>query len=261
MKILRVPVIIGSIVTVLFLVAFSQRIPAKPNELGDEKMGVSIKPTVVEIIPKTIKMRNEIYAYIVVSDIVPANIMLIPNFDKMETFHNIITTYGCTNAINGGFYTKDHLPLGLFVAGGKKYGKVHESRLTDGYFSIVNQKANIDSQVPSDEASTVIQSGPILIADGQALNLNIIDDEFARRSVVSIASSGKVSIISVYNSDSVFKGPMLADVPQIITSISKKENLQIVTALNLDGGSASAIYTSDSSLEELSPIGSLICVK
>ncbi|KKW11013.1 MAG: hypothetical protein UY49_C0010G0009, partial [Microgenomates group bacterium GW2011_GWC1_49_7] len=66
--------------------------------------------------------------------------------------------------------------------------------------------------------------------------------------------------LTVYKEDSVFEGPLLADLPKVIQKINTEENLGIVDALNLDGGSASAFDNGETSLSELTPVGSLFCV-
>ncbi len=54
---------------------------------------------------------------------------------------------------------------------------------------------------------------------------------------------------------------LLVDLPEIVQAIIKKETIDVVDALNLDGGNHSAFYGNDTTLYELSPIGSFFCIK
>ena len=67
--------------------------------------------------------------------------------------------------------------------------------------------------------------------------------------------------LTVYSGDSVFDGPLLADLPLVIEKISDEEKLDIAEAINLDGGSASSFYQGETTISELTPVGSLFCIK
>jgi hypothetical protein len=56
-------------------------------------------------------------------------------------------------------------------------------------------------------------------------------------------------------------GPKLNELPGIIKNINKSTSLNIVSALNLDGGAHSAFLTQSTDLNELSTIGEYFCIK
>lgn len=168
--------------------------------------------------------------------------------------------HSCQSGINGGFYDTDGQPLGLFVAG-QIASKAIRSSLLNGFFTINAGTPSISQTPPEGNVRLGLQTGPRLLEDGSALPLRILRDERARRMVAAISSVNDVVFIALFSPDSVFDGPLLGDTPAIIRAISQQENINLVQAINLDGGSASAFYNQTVSLEELTPVGSMFCVK
>ncbi len=183
-----------------------------------------------------------------------SDISLLPNFTQKKTSAALIEENNCTYAINGGFYDTSNRPLGLFRIGENVRTKQIQSSLLNGFLS----DDGITVAVPT--GRFVLQSGPLLIQRGNPLPLKIQNDEHARRMVAAKTGEGLV-FLTVYKEDSVFEGPLLAELPKVIQKINTKENLGIVDAINLDGGSASAFKNAETTLSELTPVGSLFCIK
>ena len=211
---------------------------------------------------KSVSFGTNTYAYDFISVSTPSAISVIPNFSEKKESRSLMEGNSCTDAINGGFYTKSDSPLGLFRINNHDIGPEIESRLVDGFFWADDQgRIAISSQLPEQSVRFAIQIGPMLISKGDTILLSINKDTHARRMIVAQTTDGLIIFASVYNAESVFDGPKLSDVPAILERISKKENLTISEAINLDGGSASAYYHGDTSLSELTFIGSLFCIK
>lgn len=186
---------------------------------------------------------------------------LIPNFSQKLNSKEIMRINGCKDLINGGFYTQNDKPLGLFYTGGKKYGQVKNSRLLDGFISDpLNGFYEITFTQPElSRVSWALQNGPVLIYDGTKTDLAIRDDYEARRSVAAVGK-GSLYFLTVFTEISLNSGPLLADLPDVLEAISEKEGWDITSAINLDGGSASAFIMEDFSVPELKFIGSALCV-
>ncbi|MBI4066399.1 phosphodiester glycosidase family protein [Candidatus Gottesmanbacteria bacterium] len=197
-------------------------------------------------------------AWLLVHD--PSAITLIPNFDQKRTARSLIDSKECTEVVNGGFYTKDNQPTGLFVTQGTTIRGSIPNTLLNGYL-VVDQdnNASILASPPDHPARLTLQTGPILIRDGASVKLAIRDDEFARRVVVGITDKGTVVFLAIYDPDNPWSGPKLADTPYILSKVQVR--LQFTDALNLDGGSASVFIRGDLSLEELTSVGSFFCIK
>ena len=199
------------------------------------------------------------FAYIKVSD--TSKIKLVPNYSEQKTSEEILGSGPCKNLVNAGFYTKDFKPIGLFVENGKVIKKEINSETFNGFFTIDNEGwPAIGEKAPAVPIKYGLQSGPILILNSQVRSLTIANDDGARRITVAENSDKAVYFIVIYKSDSVFLGPTLSSLPQVILEVEKVLNENFTSAINLDGGSASAFWADAVSLKELSPIGSYFCI-
>ena len=78
---------------------------------------------------------------------------------------------------------------------------------------------------------------------------------------MATTKEGKVIFIVAYTKGNPLSGPRLTELPEIIDELSKNAKLDIVDALNLDGGSHSAFLTKSFQLTEISTIGSYFCTE
>lgn len=209
---------------------------------------------------KTVSYKGRSYAYdfFLVSDVRSLN--LVPNFIEKKTSGQLKETYGCTAGINGSYYDKTGNPLGGFTYDGRILRNPIYSRLMDGFISVDDSTAALGF-TPLQAARIVLQSGPLLIIDREVPTLKIASDEPARRSVAAITADHKLLFLTVFDSESNYSGPYLADLPTLIQLISKQLPSPIMSAINLDGGNASAFFNSETSLSELTHVGSLFCVR
>lgn len=168
---------------------------------------------------------------------------------------------GCSYLVSGGFYTKEGDHSGLFISEGKKLSESKANSTYNGYFSIDYEgKAQISKSEPS-SARVALQSGPVVMFNGKVSSLSIKNDKPARRMVAAVTRLNHVVFISVYKKGSVFSGPLLSELPSLIKKLNDKTYLEIVDAINLDGGTASAFISYKVNLSELTKIGSFFCIK
>jgi len=113
---------------------------------------------------------------------------------------------------------------------------------------------------PEGDHRIQLQSGPLLISAGRPERLRMKQDEATRRVFVAIDEEQRVIFGVVYHTEEVFKGPILSDLPEIINLFSQKTGIKLVSAMNLDGGSASVFADENIFLGELSNVGSFFCV-
>lgn len=93
------------------------------------------------------------------------------------------------------------------------------------------------------------------------MTLTSPDDAHARRMIVAKTMDNAYLFLAIYSNESVFSGPTLNELPNVVATLNAKEQLGITDALNLDGGDASALYNGKTQLSELAPVGSLFCIK
>jgi hypothetical protein len=185
-------------------------------------------------------------------------ISLIPNFTQKRSAMAIAEENSCTTASSGGFYTKEDKPLGLFITGGKTFGKrVNTSSLLTGFFYVTsNGETYIDSEA-NDEHPIVLQSGPLFTSDKPFPTKT---DEYARRNLVIEDLNGHEYITTIFSKENTYDGPQLTDMPAILFSI--KFPFRVQRALNLDGGSASFFkLDNDFIVSEIVAVGSVLCIK
>lgn len=232
---------------------------AKPDALSPI---AAPTPTIaVQHVPSvTINNEQFTYSYFIVQ--LPSDISLIPNFSRPKDVQTLMTENTCTSAVNGGFYDTAGRPLGYFFSNTRTYSAKIVSSLVNGFFWADDSgTALISTALPDIPYRFALQTGPMILFNGQTMVLTIQNDEYARRMVAGKTTDNQFVFLTVYSSDSVFSGPMLSQLPALVADISTKENLDIADAVNLDGGSASAFYSSDTRLSELTPVGSIFCVK
>lgn len=187
---------------------------------------------------------------------------LYPNFSQKLSAVQTKKKYDCAEIISAGFYDKNNKPLGLFVSDGKTLNEERPNTFFNGYFSLNNNNVlEIEREAPDQNTRLALQSGPILWKNGQPLDLKIFDDKPARRIVLAITSDNKMVFLAFYDKNSDLEGPNLTEVPQLLSQFTQKTGINFDSALNLDGGSASAFYTNDISLSELTSVGGFFCIK
>ena len=182
---------------------------------------------------------------------------LYPNTEA-KTSQSLIDTHQCRFLSNGGFYQPDHQPLGWLVSQGQELSAPIISRLLDGFLAI-NHQAVIDFTQSEDPVRSAVQSGPMLVFESAPLNLNIANDELRRRVVALLTVDQQLMFLSVVGQGSELSGPYLTDLPNLVLAISGQLRLSVATAINLDGGTASAFYTDQVYLKELNPVGNIWC--
>jgi hypothetical protein len=168
----------------------------------------------------------------------------------------------CKYLTSGGFYTSDDRPLGLFFTNDVLVRNYVGHNLMRGIFSAdYNNIINISTEINFDSIRFALQTGPILILNGEKYKYSIKNDRYARRIAVAITSDNLALFIAFYGKENSFSGPLLSELPDLLDQFSKLQNVNIFSAVNLDGGTASAFVGDELILEEIKYIGSFFCIK
>jgi len=187
---------------------------------------------------------------------------LLPNFSKRITSKETVDKEDCELLVNGGFYDENSKPIGLFISERERISDYQKNSLFNGIVS-VNLFAipRISRETPKDDLVFALQTGPIVFENGNPTEIELSRDKMARRVIAATTGENKLVFIVIYNPESVFDGPLLAELPQVVSEISEKNKLNIADAINLDGGSASTFISNSVTLTEISPVGSFFCLK
>jgi len=191
----------------------------------------------------------------------PEQVELYSNLKEEQLSEQIKVNKSCQILVNGGFYSKENTHLGLFINNFEVISKSITSSLLNGFLWINDDNILIASNPPDAKVRIAIQSGPLLFKDSEPLLLKINNDEPSRRIVAAITKDNKLIFLAFYRDSAEYEGPMLGLLPEIINSFEKQTNIEIVDAINLDGGGASVFITNNVRLNEFEHIGSYFCVK
>ncbi len=163
-----------------------------------------------------------------------------------------MTSEKCIYGANGGFYTTQNKPIGLVKANNIVLNPSQNNRLFNGYVS----DQGVGYEMPN-AANWALQTGPVLWNSNLPIKVNTINDKSARRGIAIQSSDNKLYFAIFYNPQALVLGPYLNDLPEIL----KLLNISIKSAINLDGGGASAFYDGKTYLEESDPVGTVLCAK
>lgn len=156
---------------------------------------------------------------------------------ELATIQELTTKAKGLLGINGGFFGKNNLPLGLRISKGNLKNRTKQISWW-AIFYITHHQAYIDSLKNFKNSSNIefaIQAGPRLVTHG--LPLPHLKDGFDERTALGILPNGEIILVSSDN--------LLMNTEQLANLMAKPQSeggLGCVDALNLDGGSSSQLY-------------------
>lgn len=188
---------------------------------------------------------------------------LILNLPESISSTETSIRFQCPSLINGGFYSEDSQPIGWFQDRQKLHSQAQKNQLFNGYVYLdLENQPQIDyltNQVP--EALLGLQTGPVLIHQGNPVDLTLKQDKQARRSFAAISDEGSLIFGIITDSDNRITGPYLDQMPEILKTLSQTLELNLASAINLDGGSASTFRHQETHVVEIQPVGSYFCLR
>ncbi len=144
---------------------------------------------------------------------------------------------GAVAAVNGGYFQPDHTPLGLLVRQRVTIHPLENTKLLSGL--VVVRKSGIallrmKEFKASAEVQEAMQAGPFLVDGGKAV-AGLDDTRSATRTVVFTDGAGNFGVLNCASAT-------LAETAQILAVPQLLHTARISRALNLDGGSSSALW-------------------
>jgi uncharacterized protein YigE (DUF2233 family) len=187
-------------------------------------------------------------------------LVVVDNPGNVQRLDQVMRERSCLAGINGGYFQPDMEPLGLLISDGRELNPLHRSRLLGGLLVMRERKLALlrvaefsREPVPSQ----ALQAGPFLVDDSSPVP-GLEDTKRARRTVVLADGSGRYGL-------AVVEPPLtLARLANLLAAPEVLHELQVVRALNLDGGSSSSLWvrTSDGEvhLPERKRVRNFLCV-
>lgn len=196
------------------------------------------------------------------TEVKPKEVELYSNLKEQKLSEEIKVNKSCQILVSGGFYSKENTHLGLFVSNFETISKFSQNALLNGFLSIDSaDKITIGMDAPSTTARLGLQSGPLLALNKKPLSLVINNDEPSRRIVAATTNNNQLIFLVFYRDQSDLQGPLLGQLPKIIALFEKQTDIDIVDAINLDGGSHSVFISNYDLLRESAIAGSYFCIK
>ena len=144
---------------------------------------------------------------------------------------------GALAGVNGGYFQKDRTPLGLMISGGKTVHPQEKSKILSGVVVVTPHGAALLRNAEYKGGSRVkeaLQAGPYLV-DGGATVAGLNATRPAERTVLLADQQGVAAFL--------ITGPVtLAELGRILAWPGLFPGLTIHRALNLDGGSSTALW-------------------
>jgi uncharacterized protein YigE (DUF2233 family) len=145
---------------------------------------------------------------------------------------------GAIITLNAGYFTAEYLATGLVVADGVRYGQSYDG--FGGMLTIQDDAVQVRSlsEIPYDPDEPLlaaVQSFPILIRPGGVLGFPEEDGIPARRTVIGQDRAGKILVLVC---------PQGAFTLHQLASYLLDSDLDLDTALNLDGGTSTGLFLS-----------------
>jgi len=164
--------------------------------------------------------------------------VVIDNPDRnSRAMASALRSHGCLAGVNGGFFHPDFLPIGLVVSGGKRLHGLENAKLLSGVLWSDSKRLHLERRAAFTDSPSIqaaLQSGPFLVDDGRAVR-GLQSTKLARRTFVATDGHGGwvCGILSTVS---------LADAAGLLAESRMFGDRPVARALNLDGGSSSALW-------------------
>lgn len=165
---------------------------------------------------------------------------------------------GATIFVNANFFDENDQALGLLVADGITYGAAYNGY--GGMFQVQNGQPRVRSNILEpyigEALEQAVQGFPVLVANGVQSYDNTRGDNFARRTIVAQDSRGRILLMVT-----PLVGMTLVELSEYLPTT----DLELVNAINLDGGGSTMLYLNVSgspeyALSSFDPVPSVLAV-
>jgi hypothetical protein len=162
---------------------------------------------------------------------------------------------GAVALVNANFFTPEWTINGLLVTDGLAYGTSYTDR--GGMFSVQGGVPRLQSLLrqpyQGEALEQAVQAFPMLVLDGQAAHRNENQRRPSRRTVIAQDSAGRILLLAT---------PLLGGGLYDLSAYLPAAGLDVVTALNLDGGGSTMLFIGPSGYEipSLDPVPAVLAV-
>ena len=226
--------------------------------------GNTMKKTNSDIISVTItptiffSKEEVIVDWIVISD--PRLLELYSNLENKLTSQEAVKKYKCRFLVNSGFFSNSG-HIGLFKEKEKLVKNYEENNYFNGFISLDNKNRFSISKEPPLDPLIAVQAGPLLTLSGKPIDIIEENNKNSRRVIAAKLHDESLVFLVFYYKNNSFSGPNLTELSELIKNLKDKKILDIVDAINLDGGKHSVFISDKTKLTEASNVGGFFCVR
>ena len=162
---------------------------------------------------------------------------VMDNPDGAFDLGNASAKRGALAAVNGGYFHPDRTPLGLVVRQGATLHPLERAKLLSGLVVVKKDRIALlrtGEFRASPDVREALQAGPFLVEAGKAV-AGLNDTRSAARTVVFADGAGRFGVLTC-------KSATLAETARILATQGLLPEGKITRALNLDGGSSTALW-------------------
>lgn len=161
---------------------------------------------------------------------------------QRESVREMVNRSNAVLGINSNFFDREGQALGLLIRNGKLLHKPQTAgKLLNGVFLVKGDEVKIEPRPTRAESidpkyyDAGFQSGPLLIANGKPAAIGGFPDESNRRSAAAVNRNGQLVLLVTR---SRFPGLSLSETQRLLLC----PELNILSAINFDGGSSSQLF-------------------
>jgi uncharacterized protein YigE (DUF2233 family) len=156
--------------------------------------------------------------------------------ENRQSLSSALAAGGAVAGSNGGYFHKDFTPLGLAISRGEIIHRFERARLLSGVLAVRRGRMELVRSgkfKSGGDVQEALQAGPWLVEKGLPV-AGLDDTRSARRTIVANDGKGQWALIAT-------SSITLADVARLLCAKGIIGPLKIANALNLDGGSSTAL--------------------
>ena len=192
----------------------------------------------VRVVEKTVSGERNGRLQILLPDPAHTRLVVLDNPQNERPLGALFKAQDCLAGVNGGYFHPDNRPLGLVVSAGRTVHPLVRAQLLSGVLVVTSGQLTlmrVQEFSPSASPSQALQTGPFLIDHRKPVS-GLNDTKRARRTVVLSDKSSRYGMVVT---ESFFT---LAELAALLATPGIVHELEITRALNLDGGTSSALW-------------------
>jgi uncharacterized protein YigE (DUF2233 family) len=162
---------------------------------------------------------------------------VVDNPGNAVTLDDAMEKTDCLAGVNGGFFHPDDTPLGLLLSDGKTIHPLEHAKLLSGLVVVTGKRTSLlrTGELKSTKnIQQAIQAGPFLVDHGKIV-VGLNAKRAAERTAVLTDGEGHFALV-------LCRIVTLAEMAEILTEPGIITEMKVERALNLDGGSSSALW-------------------